>query len=338
MSIIYLDVEPTIKYLLKKVDEEQNKLFHTSIHIGPYLPINKYVRVYDTFIRMMLLYDDLKKELLSRFENIEDIRLFSGDLSFLQSKFSKPKAYYDTCYTKRRLTHEDLVFQIRTVVREYSFHYTCFHETSRPMFEFANEYYQLNEIEELKGHLNYQDRCKLVKKLLYYLTLPQTQLNNMEFVFIFNLFVIINFNGEIETNENMLYRNKYFSTKRLPKVNTEIYNFKFVCFQELRKRLLPYGIIEPKLVHITETRTFKSVCDAANGKVLVFDDDNVIAVMYKYLQLYKTKTYSKIMSTCDFKCVFRGAEFIQFHSVFIRILKLFEMKTANAIKPYLRYR
>ena len=328
-DIVYVDAKYMFNILLKKAKSEQSRVFETKTRLGPNIPINAYILLFDTFIRILLnwfKFSNSKKYILYLFVKNTDF------IKKLDSKFEKIFDIYDGKY----LTKNQYLEELTHVLQSFSSGYTSFPQRSKEMFIFANEFFKLDSIEQISNKISNERRNSLIRRLLFLLSAYQYKIHNGEHEYLFNLWAKTCF-PVIETNYGKLSDNVMISDKPCKKVNVKIVDIKGVIIQKFSgKTLMKKLTTESKPLIINEDRTFKEVSDLANGKVIKMTDDNLISIVGKFQQCYVWKKRTNVADSLETARSFTICDYNDFYPTFVKVMNIASLKLDTEKALYLK--
>lgn len=183
--ILLVDARYVFGCLLSKSLSEQRKIFATEEHIGAIIPMNAYVLLFDTLIRVISSWELLLTELERRYDLTYIAYYNSENLRESQRYFYHYK-YHE------KISYKDFRFEVKKSLFRYSHHPQYFHEHEVKAFDMIREVFAIDDVIEPDDDdlpLSVYERNKLIKNLIHLFGTYQTVLTPREERWIYKIWL-----------------------------------------------------------------------------------------------------------------------------------------------------
>ena len=242
------------KELAYRARNQQQIVYETSMHIGCVQPINHYVLVFDTIIRIHLLWKQLLLEINKRYDVTKIIMV----------KNKLPSIYL------KHIPKLKLMEEVQLLIDEFNRCGNRFPFRLQYMFNSIAEYFG-TYTDSQWGKCTIEDRNRLTKKILRIYSIDQTYLKQEEYEFIYNIFC----SNFTVCEDASFYNMLYLSNK--PSTNNEVFDINFRKISIIKKTYRP--TLKCKYIIVDENRTILEVSRPLYPYLLYFSDDNFLPIL-----------------------------------------------------------
>lgn len=240
--------------LAYRARKQQQIVYETSMHIGCIQPINHYVLIFDTIIRIHLIWKQLLLEINKRYD-VTKIVVIKSKLPLLYLKHT-PKI--------------KLMEEVQTIIDEFNRCGNRFPFKVQYMFNSIAEYFG-TYTDTQWGKCTMDDRNKLIKRILRIYSIDQTYLKQEEYEFIYNIFC-----SRFTVCEDALFYNVLYLSNK-PSTNNEVFDINFKQLSTIKKRYR--STLKCRYIEVTEDRTIVEISRPLYPYLLYFSDDNFIPIL-----------------------------------------------------------
>lgn len=322
---IFIDGNSVFQYFLDEVWKDQLVLFSISYE---QLPINNFILLFDTLVRVMLYWRKLKDSLTQ----IYDVNEFI----FIKNKLIiKPKLRFDT-KKKKYVNIETIKEEIIELMKYCHENRDRFIEEDRAeilslMKELGHKYkYTFLDVHRSSEIVDPRTFNLHYMRLAYLLALDQTTLQSQQIEYLYNLFASQCFEKICESIQPQnMYQSVYITNKEIVnlktysnieilKPNLEIINTIQDCYQ------LPirYNL---KFIKINERRSLPTVCTRSYFKILKFSEYNLPLVIGDWKKIYIDFDRPKAVEFCCLPTSLKTTYYSMYQAIFIKTLKMLRM-------------
>lgn len=303
---IIIDAKSLFRRFLFEIRNEQLMIYKTSDKIGNVIPINHYILVFDTIIRLLLRMNNFTEKIKKFFaKKLIDKAPVYLSMCSEQGWFINR---LDTRYAKKSLDYKNFQDELYKVISTIYKSQDAFNEPVLEYCEFLCQVFGFH-IPFDGIEITLEQRNKIVKHFIYLVMLYQTSLTNKEITYVYE--VMCRYSGLklIGRTTAKTVTNSIFITDS-KRVNS--YEHCIVVDTNLHAVVMsePDGSkLSIKLHTPLRIPLFKQVCDNAVHQVIKMNDDTYILALSNTKSTYINKVpipemsstvKAKSISHCDY--------------------------------------
>ena len=277
--ILFIDGAYLYEELAYRARKQQEIVYESKQPIGCVQPINNYVLVFDTTVRIILQWEKLLNEIQKRYE-VDAIVLIKKPLHQIHyKKFVMMK--------RKRLNPYEYRQAVQEIIDNFNYCGNRFPYRLQEMFENVATYFD-TYTDRQWGKLTKEYMNKTIKELIHIYAIDQTYLHQLEHEYIYNIFCS-RFDTVCDSAEfsNALY------LSNCRKKNVEVFNINFEVKSKIRRTIT---VANFETIEVTENRKINEVADSIYPYVLYFYDENILPVVADVKSTYHEL---KRLSTMD---------------------------------------
>lgn len=333
--LLVVDAKSVFMSLLNRARKEQSKVFKTRFHVGPNSPINNYVKMFDTLIRIMRLWQGLEKKIKERYD-VDEIAIIKGNLSPI-----KPVYYNYTDTDRRIVTDWEFRRKVGRLLWEYDHHPLYFSEEAVHHFETVRKVFGLpiwfmNEDEEITDFsicvYGQKKRFQMIRKLLQLYVAFQMRLTVYQHDYIYRMFCsafkYYCLDDEYDGCLVLSMSKRKFNSFKCELIDTDLNLLK-----TFRKAKCPMNIADNQK---EQFESLKEVCDKEIGTVLDFSDINTMAIISDVNKTYVECVHTKLADALTQPASFKKSNYDNFNPLFVKAAALIEGRAHKLLLQALR--
>lgn len=333
--LFVVDAQSVFRKLLERARKEQSKVFKTCFHVGPNSPINNYVKMFDTLIRIMRMWQTIEKRVKEIYD-VDEIAIIKSDLVPIV-----PVYYTYTDLDRRIISDWEFRGKVGTLIWEYDHHPLYFSEEAVNYFETVRKVFGLpiwfmNENEVISDYsicaYGKKQRLRLIRKLLNFYSTFQTRLTVYQHEYIYRMFCSSFKYYCLDENCDgclVMTMNRW----RFKRYKCEVINVDLNLFKTFKKSKCLMNIADnPK----EQFESIKEVCDKEIGMVLDFSDTNAMAIINDVEKTYIECVHSRLADALAYPASFKRSHYENFSPLFIKAASILEGRANKLLLQALR--
>lgn len=304
---LYIDGKYIYEKIFYDIQHEQRQVYESKKHIGSYVPVNSYVLVFDTLVRIINRYKDVISYLQKKYKITKVI--------FVKNTLNKRTIRYYDRYDRKTAGIKNYIYQLARCITKYNyFNKTNPNDKVDKSIKFMSDKFKITE---WKSNFNKETKCEIIPVYLFYLAIYQnfitTEINN----YMYNLLALNERNTIISNKIDFRkLRNCYILTEK-GNLNNCVITYDLEMKGKINNNSEVVEIIEE--INIEEKRKLKKICDSEYGEILNVNDDNIMLILSKIVSTYKKPKATKYAETCDYPRSFSSSDYTLFKPLFVKI-------------------
>ena len=300
--LLFIDGGYLYREFAYRARKQQEIIYETKQPIGCIQPINNYVLVFDTLVRMIVQWRELLKEIQKRyeFENIVFIKTPIGPMLHKTFLITKHK----------RLNTYEFKQAVQEIIDKFNFCGNRFPTRLQEIFEnIANYFGTYTDGQWGAADQDYVN--KLIKEILHIYSIDQTYLHQEEHEYIYNIFSLQfeHIASEAEFTDSLFLSNK-------KKKNVEVFDINFNVISYIRRDVEEY---EFKELTVSEDRKIEALVKSVYPYVLFYCDDNFLPVIKNTKNTYYNFKRSELMDAVELPRSIKASDYTVFSGTFLAV-------------------
>lgn len=323
---VIIDAKNLFHQFFYSIRDEQSKLFKTNEHLGNVIPVNNYILVFDTIIRLLIRMNKFVESIKSKYSD----KLIDNALFYL-SMVSENGWFInrlDTHYTRKTLNYNDFRDQLYVVINQIYQSADMFNQNVISYCDFLCQEFRLN-IPHSYTMISTELRNKIVKQFIYLVSLYQSTLTMSEIKYVYE--VMCRYSGlkliskvNSQTVTNSIYVTNSTRVNSYKNVMIVDFDLKIVGFEE------PTSIKVNPIPHKPfKLLKLKDLCDSSVHQVVKMNDDTLILIIDNIKSTYEINEH---ISNADSLIPARSISHSDYGSLKIEFIKIASLLLADEQK------
>lgn len=323
---VIIDAKNLFRQFFYSIRDEQSKLFKTNEHLGDVIPVNNYILVFDTIMRLLIRTNKFVESIKSKYSN-----KLIDNAPFYLSMVSENGWFInrlDTHYTRKTLNYNDFRDQLYVVINQIYQSVDMFNQNVISYCDFLCQEFRLN-IPHSYTMISTELRNKIVKQFIYLVSLYQSTLTMSEIKYVYE--VMCRYSGlkliskvNSQTVTNSIYVTNSTRVNSYKNVMIVDFDLKIVGFES------PTSIKVNPIPHKPfKLLKLKDLCDSSVHQVVKMNDDTLILIIDNIKSTYEINEH---ISNADSLIPARSISHSDYESLKIEFIKIASLLLADEQK------